>query len=227
LNTVRPPQGRPVFVQAGGSPKGRQFAATWADSIVAVANGVEGMKAYRDDVRARAEALGRKPDDIKVLFLVSPILGETRAEAQDRKARMQATDRYIEQSLLLIGSITDIDFAQFSLDEPLPPLTTNGERTALEKFMQEGSGKTLRELATDGISSSVELVGTPDEVADEMGEIMAEVGGDGFLLTANSDLLSRRYIAEVTDGLVPALQRRGLTRTSYTHEQFRDNLLEF
>jgi hypothetical protein len=26
---------------------------------------------------------------------------------------------------------------------------------------------------------------------------------------------------------VPALQRRGLTRTSYTHEQFRDNLLEF
>ena len=27
LNTVRSPQGRPVFVQAGGSPRGRAFAA--------------------------------------------------------------------------------------------------------------------------------------------------------------------------------------------------------
>jgi hypothetical protein len=39
--------------------------------------------------------------------------------------------------------------------------------------------------------------------------------------------LNRRYVTEITDGLVPALQRRGLTRTDYTYEQFRDNLLEF
>ena len=51
LNTVRSPQGKPVFVQAGGSPRGRAFAARHADSIIAVGNGVEGMKAYRDDVR--------------------------------------------------------------------------------------------------------------------------------------------------------------------------------
>jgi long-chain alkane monooxygenase len=31
----------------------------------------------------------------------------------------------------------------------------------------------------------------------------------------------------ITDGLVPALQRRGLARTSYSHHQFRDNLLAF
>ena len=34
-------------------------------------------------------------------------------------------------------------------------------------------------------------------------------------------------VHEVTDGLVPALQRRGLTRSAYTFEQFKDNLLEF
>ena len=39
LNTVRSPQGKPVFVQAGGSPRGRAFAAKHADSIIAVANG--------------------------------------------------------------------------------------------------------------------------------------------------------------------------------------------
>ena len=52
LNTVRSPQGRPAFVRAGGSLKGRQFASKHADSIVAVANGVEGMKAHlRDTLR--------------------------------------------------------------------------------------------------------------------------------------------------------------------------------
>jgi alkanesulfonate monooxygenase SsuD/methylene tetrahydromethanopterin reductase-like flavin-dependent oxidoreductase (luciferase family) len=224
---VRPPADRPVFVQAGGSPKGRQFAAKWADSIVAIANGTEGMKAYRDDVRARAEAQGRKPDDIKVLFLVSPVLGETTEEAHARKDRMMQSPRYVEQALLLISSITDIDFSQFPLDEVLPPLTTNGERGSLEKFVQAGSGKTLRQLASEGMANSVHLVGTPDDVADQMGEIMEEVGGDGFLLTANAGPLNRRYIAEITEGLVPALQRRGLARTSYTHEMFRDNLLEF
>jgi long-chain alkane monooxygenase len=44
LNTVRSPQGKVVFVQAGGSPRGRAFAARHADSIVAVANGIAGMK---------------------------------------------------------------------------------------------------------------------------------------------------------------------------------------
>lgn len=87
LNTVRSPQGRPAFVQAGGSPKGREFAAKHADSIIATANGIEGMKSYRDDVRARARTHGRKPDDIKVLFLVSPILGETEEEARAMQKR--------------------------------------------------------------------------------------------------------------------------------------------
>ena len=35
LNTVRSPQGRPAFVQAGGSPRGREFASRHADTIVA------------------------------------------------------------------------------------------------------------------------------------------------------------------------------------------------
>src|SRR6185369_3519275 len=74
LNTVRSPQGKPVFVQAGGSPRGRAFAAKHADSIIATANGIEGMKQYRDDVRRHAVSFGRNPDDIKVLFLIYPIL---------------------------------------------------------------------------------------------------------------------------------------------------------
>ena len=54
---------------------------------------------------------------------------------------------------------------------------------------------------------------------------MEEVGGDGFLFSMPN--VSRRILAEVEDGLVPALQARGLVRAAYAHPQFRDNLLEF
>ncbi len=54
---------------------------------------------------------------------------------------------------------------------------------------------------------------------------MEEVGGDGFLIF--NSYFDRRYVIEVCDGLVPELQRRGLTRKAYAHKHFRDNLLEF
>ena len=228
LNTVRSPQGRPVFVQAGGSPRGRGFAAQHADSIIATATGIEGMKAYRDDVRARMAAHGRKPDDCKVLFLVSPILGDTEEEALQKRQAMIAAPDYIEQTLIGISSITEVDFSVYDLDKPLPPITTNGERGSLDKFAQWGSGKTLRQLVAERVDRSIELVGTPDQVADRMGEVMEAVGGDGFLITRPGQTgLTRKYIIEITDGLVPALQKRGLARTSYTHAHFRDNLLDF
>jgi alkanesulfonate monooxygenase SsuD/methylene tetrahydromethanopterin reductase-like flavin-dependent oxidoreductase (luciferase family) len=127
-----------------------------------------------------------------------------------------------------MASITEVDFAQFDWDEvPSDDLTTNGERNSLETFLQRGSGKTLRQLVTGGLGTATEMVGTPDQVADQIGSLMEEVGGDGILITSPVMRLNRRYVTEITDGLVPALQRRGLTRTNYTYEQFRDNLLEF
>jgi FMN-dependent oxidoreductase (nitrilotriacetate monooxygenase family) len=228
LNTVRCPQGRPAFLQAGGSPRGRRFAATHADCIVAFADGIAGMKAYRNDVRALAASAGRDPDTIKVLFLIAPVLGATMQEALDRDEREYGSDAFVEGALALFGSLTDIDFSGYDLDAELPTMTTNGEQGVLDKFGQWGSGKTLRQLARDsGTSTSIRLVGTPDSVADEMGAVMEEVGGDGFLIITPLMRVTRRYIGEVTEGLVPALQRRGLVRTEYTRTTLRETLLEF
>ena len=60
-----------------------------------------------------------------------------------------------------------------------------------------------------------------------MAEVMDYVGGDGFLITTPVLRVSRRYLVEIADGLVPALQHRGLMRTSYAHKTLRENLLEF
>jgi len=227
LNTVCSPQGRPVFVQAGGSPRGRAFAAKVSDSIVATANGVAGMKQYRDDVRSRAVAAGRNPDDIKVLFLIYPILGETAEEARAKQRRMVSAPDFIEAVLATTGTITDIDFSQFDLDAPLPHLTTNGEQGSLDKFQQWGSGKTLRRLCAERFDTGFEVIGTPDQVADRLGEAMEAIGGDGFLISTPFQRVSRRFIVEITEGLVPALQRRGLVRTAYTGATLRETLREF
>lgn len=233
LTSTRPPQGRPAFIQAGGSPRGRTFAAAHADSIIASVTGIAGMKAYRDDVRERAGQAGRDPDAIKVLSLITPIVGETREQAREQYERALAAPGYTERALALFSSFTDIDFGQFDLDEPLPPLTTNAEQGALDKFCQTRPGeppspKTLRELVRDsGTTGALDLVGTPDDVADMMGDAMATVGGDGFLIATPFHRLTRVYIDSICDGLVPALQRRGLTRTAYGKATLRETLREF
>ncbi len=231
LNTVPSPQHRPVYVQAGGSPRGRDFAARHADSIISVASGVDSMKAFRDDIRARAVAAGRDPDDVKVLFCVTPTLGETEQDARERQERMVNEPYFITDILASISAITEIDFARFNLDSPLPErLVTNGEQGSLDKFQEWGSGKTLRQLVVGGaggLVSSVQLIGTPDQVAEQMAAAMAHVGGDGFLITTPTLRVSRRYLVEIADGLVPALQRRGLARTAYAYPTLRENLLDF
>jgi hypothetical protein len=60
-----------------------------------------------------------------------------------------------------------------------------------------------------------------------MEEAMAAIGGDGFLISTPFQRSSRRVVMEITEGLVPALQRRGLVRTAYTQTTLRDTLREF
>jgi FMN-dependent oxidoreductase (nitrilotriacetate monooxygenase family) len=231
LNTPPGPQRRPVICQAGGSPAGRDFAAKNADTIICVPLGVEDMKSYRADISRRMEAHGRKPDDCKVLYLVNPVLGTTDSEAREVAARRRAAawePAAVEMSLAVMSYFSGLDFSQFDLDQPMPDLSggVNGHQSSISRLDKDGGQtKTLRELAaTHDFVDSVELVGTPDTVAALMGEVMEEVGGDGFLLAGSID---RRAVSEIADGLGPALKRRGLIRSSYTYEHFRDNLLEF
>lgn len=228
LNSGPCPQGRPVIAQAGGSPRGRQFASQHADTIVASVKGTAAMKAYRDDLRARAAAHGRNPDHCKLLFLCAPILGETMEDALALKARRaEWAVRKMDTRLAHFSKITNIDFAALDPDQPLGELHTNGHQQSLDQFIRTAGGRTLRQVMSSFESTvqSVELVGTPDHVAGQMAEAMEEVGGDGFLFSMPN--VHRRTLAEIEDGLVPALQRRGLMRRAYEHAQFRDNLLAF
>lgn len=230
LNSGPCVQGRPVIAQAGGSARGRRFAAQHADTIVASVKGVAGMRAYRDDVRAHAAAAGRNPDDIKVLFTVAPELGDTMEEAALRhRQRLARAEAQVPNILAHFGKITNIDFGKYDLDTPVDQLDlwTNGHQQLLEEFRNFAGKRSLRQAmyAYRGNPGSIELIGTPDAVASQMAEAMQEAGGDGFLISLGN--VSRRSIAEIADGLVPALQARGLARKAYEFDHFRDNLRAF
>ena len=224
INAPRSPQGRVPICQAGGSPRGQLFASRWADTIITEGGGsVEKMKEYRENVRRQAAEFGRNPDDIKVLFLAQPII-DVSMEAARERVRMKEveSEQHIDLQLSGMSRLTGIDFSKFDLDAPLPELTTNGHQSSLAKWI----GKTPRSIVkTYGRKAGIDFTGTADHVAGMMQEVMEEVGGDGFLFF--NSYFDRRYVIEVCDGLVPELQRRGLTRKAYAHRHLRDNLLEF
>ena len=154
-------------------------------------------------------------------------LGETAEEAHAKHQRLVNSPAFIEMTLTSISTITDIDFSKFDLDKPLPRLTTNGEQCSLDKFAQWGSGKTLRQLAMERFGApgtEVDFVGSPDTVAERMANAMEAIGGDGFLISTPFQRVGRRSINEVCEGLVPALQRRGLVREAYTQPTLRQTL---
>jgi alkanesulfonate monooxygenase SsuD/methylene tetrahydromethanopterin reductase-like flavin-dependent oxidoreductase (luciferase family) len=225
LNTAPGPQRRPVICQAGGSPAGRAFAAKHADLIIAKARTVAAAKNYRQDISRLMGLHGREPSDCKVMFSTSVVIGDTMQEAREKRARAAAAlADTMEVKLAGMSFLSGIDCSKFDLDAPLPELKINASRASFESYLSGDGTRTLREMLLDPGSGGLDFIGTADSIASEMEAVMQEVGGDGFLV---QDPLTRKAISEVTDGLAPALKRRGLTRPAYTHKLFRENLLAF
>jgi alkanesulfonate monooxygenase SsuD/methylene tetrahydromethanopterin reductase-like flavin-dependent oxidoreductase (luciferase family) len=87
----------------------------------------------------------------------------------------------------------------------------------------DGRPLTVREVAQHhGESVGLpQIVGTPEQVADQLETYWKRVGGDGFML---SPIYSPGAIEEFVDLVVPALQRRGLYRHDYRGVTQRDHL---
>lgn len=233
LNVTRSPQGRPAICQAGSSPAGRDFAAKHSDVILCSTfgqNSVKALKDFRNDIRERMVKFGRDPDEAKVMFLISPVLGDTEEAAQHRYNEVVGmTPTILAQRLGRLTLHTDIDWTNFDLDAPFPEIdpakVTQGFQGMIASLKAFSKGKTLRETLAEQETTSLKLIGTPDQIADQMEAAIEEIGGDGFLMHARP--LTRRYLAEILDGLVPLLQKRGLVRNQYGAATLRGHLSEF
>lgn len=233
LNTIPGPQRQVPIASAGGSAAGRDLAARWDDTMLIQCKTPEQMKEFREDMHRRMAAYGRKPEDIKLFFLCMPVIAETDEQAQEKAKALAAakrTDKAVEYNLWNMSYTSGgrIDFGNIDPDTIVDDIDLskqNGEFSSIENLFMAQRGKTLREVvATSFQITDLGLVGSPDTVAGKMGEIMDEVGGDGFLIYLPP---TRRTMAEISDGLAPALRRRGLIRDGYSGVTLRDHLNEF
>jgi FMN-dependent oxidoreductase (nitrilotriacetate monooxygenase family) len=223
LNVVRSPQNGPAILQAGTSPKGRDFAAQFADAIFAIQPNVIEAQKYYADIKQRIEELGRDPAHCKMLFGMQPILGGTEAEAKANQAEHNALVP-LEAGLAILSAHLDHDLSQYDLDMKIAESDEPALQRMVSRFKHaDGSSMTLRE-AGERHGQSVGLpqfVGTPEQVADQMEVFIETVGGDGFMLSA---IHTPGAIEDFVDNVVPILQARGRVRTEYRGETMRDIL---
>jgi FMN-dependent oxidoreductase (nitrilotriacetate monooxygenase family) len=224
LHVARPVQGWPLIVQAGGSEAGRQLAAETAEAIFAAQRTIADGSAFYADVKGRMAALGRNPDNLKILPACLVVVGDSVEEAREKRAVLDSKV-HLDSAIASLSIQLGTDASKFDLDGSLPDIPeSNASKSGRERAirMAEEEGLTVRQLAQRmGGYSGLAMVGTAETIADEMEEWLDAKASDGFtimfpFLPEGLDLF--------VDRVVPELQRRGLLRREYAGKTLRENL---
>ncbi|WP_020432129.1 NtaA/DmoA family FMN-dependent monooxygenase, partial [Paenibacillus riograndensis] len=217
-------QRTPVLFQAGSSERGRAFAAKHAEGVFLKAPTVEALRAQVQDIRSRAAAYGRLPEQIKIFTGLSAVVGQTAQEALDK---LESYRRYAsrEAALLTYENSTGIDLTAMDPDAPFIGVQTEQGRTHTERYTKHsGSVQTVREVMDNFTGKEfrgITVAGTAGEIADQMQYWVEESGIDGFNLERYTLPGNHR---EFVDYVVPELQARGMFRRHYEETTLRERL---
>ena len=229
LNLPRSPQGHPVLVQAGASADGRELASRHAEAVFSASQSFEESLAYARALKTRAAELGRGPDAVKVLAGLTTIVGATEAEAIRRRDELVDLIPW-DYSLTRVAGTLGITPDRLKLDERLPdnlplPANGNGNHTFFNAVVAAGRthGYTVRQLIRElaGGGGHRVIVGTPEQIADDIERWFRAGAADGFNLMPDA---LPHGLQDFVDGVVPILQKRGIFRTEYEGRTLRDHL---
>jgi FMN-dependent oxidoreductase (nitrilotriacetate monooxygenase family) len=227
LNLERSPQGQPVIFQAGDSEEGRDLGATIAEGIFTHAQTLEQAREFRSEIRARAAAKGRNPDNVLIMPGISLIIADTDEQARVKEQQILGSKSF-DRALAELGRPFGWhDFSQYDLDAPFPELPEdlgqNSFRThanAIKKLAKD-NGYTLRQVVEHQLLSwRSPFVGSPLKVANEIQRWFEGGGFDGINITVNVPSEFARFADEV----LPILRERGVVRTDYESTTLRGNL---
>ncbi|WP_298865424.1 LLM class flavin-dependent oxidoreductase [uncultured Microbacterium sp.] len=227
LNIQRSPQGQPVIFQAGDSNDGRDLGGRHAEGIFTHASTIEAGIAFRQDIRGRAAAAGRDPENVLILPGARIFVGDTDEEARalERAAHQQSNS--FDIALAELGRPFGWhDFTVHDLDAPFPDvlhLAQRSFRTNAEHIVAfaKKDSLTLRQVV-ERLSAfhPSPFVGSPTTVADRLQEWFEAGAVDGFNVYVAQPAQFRRLLRDV----IPILQARGLHRTEYEGTTLREHL---
>ena len=223
----RSSQGHPVLIQAGQSGRGQRFAADWGELVFVVYSNLEiGKESYKS-LKQQASDAGRDPDTMRISHLITPVIAETRDEAEDKRALLESLP-IEEDSLMLLSEVLNFDFGSKPLDEPFTDeelASMSGLQAYRDRAIQ-GSGKSnpsIRDFinVTQRGRLRHPIVGTGKDIADMMEEWFTTPACDGFVISASC--LPGTF-EDFVKWVVPELQKRGLYHQDYAGQTLRENL---
>ena len=237
LNTPPSPQGRPVLIQAGGSPRGIRASAYVADHVFGADMALAPQVAQRGALDAALVALGRDPASVGILWQTPIVVRETEREAVAQRDLL-LTAVPAEAVGVYLSYNAGYDFST------LPEAFTLGELQAeivaaqaspvgfvhhLGQKLGADTRITRAEFFEHGLreatSYDTTVAGTPAQLADLLEHNFDATGSRGgfmfgHIVTLPSDLEA------IVDLLVPELQRRGRFRREYGFATLKENLLD-
>lgn len=227
LNVSRPVQGYPVIVQAGQSEDGRELAGKYAEVIFTAQQSLEDAQEFYRDVKSRLLKYGRQPDDLKIMPGVSIFVAKTEEEAQQKYQLLNSLIHPEVGLSLLSGLAGGINLKKFDLDAPFPKLEdADINFSSRQQMMIDIARKhnfSIRQLYEYIASARGHwtLVGTPEQVVDQLQNWFENEASDGFNVLPPS---TPAGLNDFVEFIVPELQRRGLFRTEYEGKTLRENL---
>ena len=221
----RSPQGRPVIVHAGQSEAGRALAAQHAEVVFSVEQDIEKAREFYKDLKGRAARFGRPPESILIMPGVLAVVGRSKAEAEDKYARIQALI-HPELGVAYLSEMLGTDVSGYPVDGPLPDVPLTNSQQGRQKVIIEMARReslTIRQLymRVAGQRAHRTVCGTASEIADSLEHWQRTGAADGFNILA---LTHPHGFVDFVDGVIPELQRRGLFRTDYEGRTLRENL---
>ncbi|NMO94894.1 LLM class flavin-dependent oxidoreductase [Paenibacillus lemnae] len=228
LNVHRPPQGRPVIIQAGSSDTGISLAAETAEVVFTAWQTLEEAQSYYRKIKERMKHFDRAPESLKVMPGILPIIGATEKEAREKEQHLQELV-VPEVGLAMLSASLNTDLSGYSLDGPLPDLPQlediNGgkSRFKLVSDIAKRDGLTLRQLMyrVTGARGHRTITGMPEYIAAELESWFEGQACDGFNIMPP---YLPGGLDDFAQTVIPILQEKGLFRTAYTGSTLRDHL---
>ncbi|MCX4099196.1 NtaA/DmoA family FMN-dependent monooxygenase [Nocardia sp. alder85J] len=225
LNVPLGPQSHPLIAQAGASDAGIDLAGRHADLVYASLLGKQAAREFGDHLRARATAHGRDPGAIRLLPGLVPIVADTAEQARRRHEQLNG---HADEAELVtaVAARFGLVAAEIGFDTVLvPELFTFDEDqqgpigfTRAVRDLVAAEPLTLRQLARRAEGGHRLVVGTPDQVAEQILDWWRAGVVDGY--TVQPPVLTDDLRLFVRD-VIPLLRAAGAFATDYPESTVR------